>query len=95
MQTCSKQDLVDVLEDPKGTARAAAVDGVRIAGKTGTAELKATREEKGKEHGWFVAVDADDDPELLVVMMIDDVSDKGGSGYVVDKVATILESNLR
>lgn len=90
-----QQDLVDVLEDPQGTARAAAVDGVRIAGKTGTAELKATREDPGMEHGWFVALEANDDPELLVVMMIDDVSDKGGSGYVVDKVASILESNLR
>ncbi|MEK4564002.1 penicillin-binding transpeptidase domain-containing protein [Alkalihalobacillus sp. FSL R5-0424] len=90
-----QQDLVDVLEDSKGTAKAAAVEGVRIAGKTGTAELKATKDKPGQEHGWFVALEADDDPELLVVMMIDDVSDKGGSGYVVDKVASILESNLR
>ncbi|MDQ0208482.1 penicillin-binding transpeptidase domain-containing protein [Alkalicoccobacillus murimartini] len=90
-----QQDLVDVIEDSRGSGHAAAMDGARIAGKTGTAELKASQEEEGQEHGWFVAVDADEDPELLLVMMIDDVSDKGGSGYVVDKVATILDSNLR
>ncbi|WP_185971124.1 penicillin-binding transpeptidase domain-containing protein [Alkalicoccobacillus porphyridii] len=88
-----QQDLIDVLEDSRGTATQAAVEGVRIAGKTGTAELKLSQEDDGKEHGWFVAVNVDD-PDFLLVMMVDDVSDKGGSGYVVDKAAEILQSNV-
>lgn len=41
--------LLKVVEDPKGTARGARIEGKRIAGKTGTAEIKAKQGEKEKK----------------------------------------------
>ena len=87
------EDLIQVVEHPRGTAREAKIDQLTIAGKTGTAELKSTRDEKGKELGWFVGMDADD-PELLITMMIENVQDHGGSSYVIPKVRTVMERYL-
>lgn len=84
-------DLIQVVEHPQGTGRDAKLSSVTIAGKTGTAELKQSQEEQGgKENGWFVALDTDD-PSLLIAMMIEDVQDRGGSRYVVNKVKQVME----
>jgi penicillin-binding protein len=85
-----QNDLVDVIEDKNGTGHAAKIDGLTLAGKTGTAELKKTQGEKGQENGWFVAVDTKQ-KNLLVSMMIEGVEDKGGSHYVVPKVKNVFQ----
>lgn len=82
--------LLDVVENRKGTGHGAYMDGRRIAGKTGTAELKKSKEEKGQENGWFVAYDAKR-ADLLLAVMIEDVQQRGGSGYVVRKTAPVLK----
>ena len=83
-------DLVQAVSDPNGVGHGAAVSGMRIAGKTGTAELKRGKREDGKENGWFVGFNAAD-PKLLVAMMIEDVKGRGGSGYVTPKVKHIFQ----
>ncbi|MFS0644776.1 penicillin-binding transpeptidase domain-containing protein [Siminovitchia sp. 179-K 8D1 HS] len=82
--------LVKVVEDPKGTARSARIPGYPLAGKTGTAELKAKQGEKGKENGFFVAYNPEN-PELLVALMVEDVEGRGGSEIAVNKVKKIFE----
>lgn len=82
--------LLKVVEDPKGTARGAKISGKRIAGKTGTAELKAKQGEKGKENGFFVAYDTEK-PDILVAMMVEDVLGRGGSKPAIDRVKKVLE----
>ncbi|MEH7222966.1 penicillin-binding transpeptidase domain-containing protein [Bacillus sp. JJ1566] len=86
------EDLVQVVEDPNGTANDAKIEGIRIAGKTGTAELKATKDEDGQENGLFVGFNTEN-PSLLVAMLIEDV--KNGSYDVTPKVKAVLESVLR
>ena len=81
--------LKKVVNDPQGTAHKARIEGLPLAGKTGTAELKVKQGEKGSENGWFVAYNTEN-PSLLVAMMIEDVQDKGGSGIVVEKVKNIF-----
>jgi penicillin-binding protein len=87
-------DLVKVVTDPKGTAHAANMAKLPLAGKTGTAELKVSKGEKGKELGWFVAYNTQN-PSLLVTMMIEDVQDRGGSHYLVPKVKKVFEDNIK
>lgn len=84
--------LVQVVEDPNGTAHDAKIEGIRLAGKTGTAELKVSKEEDGKENGLFVAVNTEN-PSLLVAMLIEDV--KNGSHDVTPKVKAVFESVLK
>ena len=76
-----------------GTGRNAKIPGFNLAGKTGTAELKDTQYEDGRELGWFVLLTSDKDAEkpLLVVSMVEDVQGRGGSGYVIPKVRQIFE----
>ncbi|QGQ46408.1 penicillin-binding transpeptidase domain-containing protein [Metabacillus sediminilitoris] len=85
------QDLVKVVQDPNGTAYDPHIPGQQLAGKTGTAELKQSKEDKeGKENGWFIGVNTND-PQLLIAMMIEDVKNKGGSHYVVPKVKQVFK----
>ena len=83
-------DLQQVIESPNGTAHAGEIAGKTLAGKTGTAELKAKQGEKGTENGWYVAYDKKN-KDLLIAMMIEGVQDKGGSSHVVKKVRKIIE----
>ena len=83
-------DLQQVIESPNGTAHAGEIAGKTLAGKTGTAELKAKQGEKGTENGWYVAYDKKN-KDFLIAMMIEGVQDKGGSSHVVKKVRKIIE----
>lgn len=88
--TIIRNDLVAVIEDPNGTGKAAKIDGLTLAGKTGTAELKTSQgEQNGKENGLFVAFDTES-PELLIAMLIEG----GGSSQVVPKVKKVFEDIL-
>lgn len=90
-------DLVQTIENPEGTAYSARIDGVKLAGKTGTAETKASRGENAKEYGWFNAFisDPNSSEQLLVVSMVEDVEIKGGSSYVVEKVRNVFLEILK
>ena len=87
-------NLVEVIENENGTGRDARINGIKLAGKTGTAEFKLTQEDKGKENGWFVAMDVDD-PKIVISTMIENVEGRGGSGFVVPKVKNIMEYYLK
>lgn len=88
------QDLIQVVENPNGTGHQAYTEGLTIAGKTGTAEIKISQDDiEGTELGWFVGMTTNKSPNnLLVVSMVEDVKDKGGSHYVVPKVKKALET---
>ena len=54
-----------------GVASPAAVNGVSVAGKTGTAEFGPARDDGTHEtHGWFVGFAPYDDPEIAVVVFV-------------------------
>lgn len=84
------KDLTQVVESPNGTAHEVKIAGLNYAGKTGTAEIKQSQEDTtGTENGWFAAVNTDN-PKLAIVMMIEDVKNRGGSHYVLPKVKNIM-----
>ena len=58
-----------------GTGQAAKLEKIKVAGKTGSAEVHAT----GKTHGWFVAYAPADKPEVVIVV----ITEKGGHGGTV------------
>lgn len=71
-----------------GTGTSAAIDGVDVAGKTGTAELGPGI----TEHAWFTAFAPADDPELAIAVLI---ANGGAGGEVAAPVArTVLEAGL-
>ena len=79
---------------PNGTGYAAHRDDILLAGKTGTAEIKASKDDiSGTELGWFAIFTAEDTVErpILIISMVEDVKGRGGSGYVVKKDSLVLE----
>ena len=88
-----KNNLIQTIESPEGTAHSAKIAGVTLAGKTGTAETKSTKEEEAMELGWFNAFVADSNStnQLMVISMVENVENKGGSLYVVQKVKNLFQ----
>lgn len=92
------EGLKGVINDSNGTARSAHREDITLAGKTGTAELKATKEDtEGTEIGWFAVLTADKDVKkpILIVSMVENVKGIGGSGYVVNKDSAVLNQYLK
>ncbi|WP_313180158.1 penicillin-binding transpeptidase domain-containing protein [Lacrimispora sp.] len=89
--------LSKVISSEHGTGHAAYRNDIELAGKTGTAEIKASKDDRtGTELGWFAVFTTDPNLEtpILLVSMTEDVKDRGGSGYVVRKDKAILNSYI-
>ena len=89
-----RDDMIQTIENANGTGHEAKIEGVTLAGKTGTAEIKASQDDdSGTELGWFNAFRVSDNPndQLLIVNMIEDVKDRGGSHYLLPKVKAMFE----
>ncbi len=61
--------MENAIEDEESTAR---IPGVKVAGKTGTAENPT-----GDPHSWFISFAPADDPEIAVAVMVEN----GNEGY--------------
>ena len=88
------EGMEQVINDPNGTGYGVHREDIRLAGKTGTAEIKASVEDTtGTELGWLAVYTAQEtENPLLLVTMVEDVKDRGGSGYVTDKIRAVLDT---
>lgn len=84
LRTAMRNVVVD------GYAQSANLDNIPLAGKTGTAELKAAGEARGKENGFFVSFNTKD-PKFILAMMVENVEDNGGSDYVAAMAAEVYK----
>lgn len=76
-----RRGLTAVVEEPGGTGRRARVPGVRVAGKTGTAQVVRLEHTEGleddeipirhRDHGWFGAFAPADAPEIAVGVLVE------------------------
>lgn len=84
-----KEDLIQVVE--QGTATDMKVSGRTIAGKTGTAELKASKDAEADVLGWFNCFTTDTAGEqLLIVSMVENGRELGGSHYLISKIKSLF-----
>ena len=67
-----KEAMLGVVADDDGTGERAAVPGVEVAGKTGTAENP-----HGDDHAWFVAYAPAADPEIAVALIVENAGHGG------------------
>lgn len=92
-----KNAMIQVVENANGTAHNAKIDNIVIAGKTGTAEIKISKEDNnGTEIGWFNSfiVDENNNKQILIISMVEDVKGRGGSHYLVEKIKEIYSDYL-
>ncbi len=82
-----KNDLKKVID--KGTGKLAKIDGKNLYGKTGTAEIKMTKDDKsGEEIGWFNVFD---DNKLLIVNMVENAKKLNGSKFSVKNLREVFD----
>ena len=81
-----KNDLIQVVENPEGTAKDMKINGMTIAGKTGTAELKASKDEKADTIGWFDCFTVNNDNPYLFIGMVEKANNNGGSHYLIPMI---------
>ncbi len=83
-----------VINDAGATISDGAVPGHRVAGKSGSAEIKQSQDDTtGTENGWFVSVDPDS-AKISLAMMIEDVKGRGSSHVTVPKVRNVMDYYL-
>lgn len=73
----------------KGTGKAARIQGIQVAGKTGTAEV-------GKNvpaHSWFIAFAPADNPQIAVSVIIE--NGETGGGKAADAARKVIEEYLK
>lgn len=73
--------ITKVVNDPHGTGYAVHRKDLTLAGKTGTAEIKASKEDaSGTELGWFAVLtpNKNEKKPILIVSMVEDVKERGG-----------------
>jgi peptidoglycan glycosyltransferase len=76
----------------EGTGTAAALQGIEVAGKTGTAELNIA---KGIDQPWFIGFAPREDPKIAVAVTLENIV--GGQGGIVAApiAKQVMESLLR
>ena len=90
-----KEDLINAIADENGTGHAIYHDNVVLAGKTGTAEIKQSQSDTtGTELGWFTVMTPDEKQPILMTTVVEDVKNRGGSGYVVEHTKAPLDLYL-
>ena len=78
--------LADV-EDPGGTGTKAAVPGLRICGKTGTAQVMNERNQKVADTVWFASFAPYEKPRFAVIVMVEVGVNEGSGGGTCAPIA--------
>ena len=70
------EDVTEMMEAvvAGGTGTAAGIPGLRVAGKTGTAETGAA----GRNNAWFIAFAPSDRPRIAIAVVVENTSGTGG-----------------
>ena len=95
-ETCDvvKDALIGVVNE--GTGKAMKMNGVTLAGKTGTGEIKASQDDTtGSEIGWFTVMTTDSSRPVVISTMVEDVKNRGGSSYVVNHMKDVVHSYVK
>jgi peptidoglycan glycosyltransferase len=74
-----------------GSGRRAQIDGVRVAGKTGTAQHAQGR----PPHAWFIGFAPADDPQVAVAVVVEDGGSLGSEATGGALAAPIASSVMR
>lgn len=78
--------MIEVVE--KGTGTTAAVSGVQVAGKTGTAENPT-----GSDHSWFIGFAPADDPQIAVAVVLENAKGNQKAAPIAGKIFSAFFSD--
>lgn len=94
-----KKALVGVVNEGGGTGGRARSDIVTIGGKTGTAQVIGGKKASGEyeDHAWFVAFAPEDNPEIVVAVLVEHGGHGGAVAAPIAKmvIEAFYEQNLK
>jgi peptidoglycan glycosyltransferase len=79
------EGLIEVVHGEHGTARGSQIDGITMAGKTGTAQNP-----HGENHSWFVGFAPADNPEIVACVIVENAGH--GSDWAAPAVRDIIQA---
>ncbi len=82
-------------EDPEGTGKSAVVNGIRICGKTGTAQVPANKIRSKGWNYWFASFAPYENPHYAVVVMVESENTGSGGGVAGPIAHDIYEAILK
>jgi penicillin-binding protein 2 len=99
-----KQALIAVVNEPGGTGSRSKVDGIKVAGKTGTAQVINLKKAKSitpdgkvpdeyKDHAWFVAIAPAEAPKIAIAVLIE--HGEGGGRTSAPIAGTLIAHYLK
>jgi penicillin-binding protein 2 len=98
-----REALVDVVNSPSGTGRAARLDGITVAGKTGTAQVVKLKKYSHlkeedipydyRDHAWFTCFAPAENPEIAITVLVEHGLHGGSEAAPVARI--ILEQYFK
>jgi peptidoglycan glycosyltransferase len=87
--------MQDVVQN--GTGKTAAIYGIHVAGKTGTAENELTTGNEKKQHSWFIGFAPVEDPQIAVAVVLEYNGSSGGSAAapIAQRIMSEYINNLK
>lgn len=89
-QTADYMTQMMIADVTDGTGYRAAIDGVQVAGKTGTAEINADT----LAHAWFAAFAPADDPQIAIVVLLENSTEGDGGTAAAPIAKAVIEALL-
>jgi membrane peptidoglycan carboxypeptidase len=83
-----RQAMLGVVEAPNGTGKLARVQGIEVAGKTGTAQNP-----HGEDHACFIAYAPADDPQIAIAVVAENAG--GGGSFAAPIAREVIKAYLR
>ena len=88
---------VGVVNDPHGTGKRAAIPGIAVAGKTGTAQTsvlgKESQGEQFKDHAWFISFAPAENPMIAMAIIVENSGHGGEFAAPISK--RVMETYFR
>jgi peptidoglycan glycosyltransferase len=84
------QMMTDVVEE--GTGQAANLEGIKVAGKTGTAQVGGTGSDL--DDAWFIGFAPVDHPKVAVAVALQDIPNGYGGVYAAPIAANVIKTLL-
>ncbi len=78
------EGMFRVVNGDKGTAKAARISGINVAGKTGTAQNP-----HGEDHAWFIGFAPRENPRVAMVVLVENGG--GGGGIAAPKAGKLFK----
>jgi peptidoglycan glycosyltransferase len=96
MKPKTASELTQMMEDvvEEGTGTAAQLDGVKVAGKTGTASVGQSQDGQPLDDAWFIGFAPVSDPKIAVAVTLKNIPNGYGGTYAAPIAAQLIKTLL-